>query len=226
MTLQKTRDILRAMEKTDIENKVGLRERKQTRQREIIINTCLDLFLTNGYERTTISEITDKIDISKRTFFRYFETKEDVVLASYDKLINSACISIKTSSNNNPAYTLQNIYINFAKLYEDNKKYFLKIEKLISETPSIRAKKTDKILECAREIGNKLLKYDQIEPIESFKNNLLINYSMGTFLAAVDVWVMCDGEVGLSSFIDRGFKLIEDKAIELLPSHCNNLASS
>jgi hypothetical protein len=196
-----------------------LRERKQTRQREIIINTCVDLFLANGYERTTINEITDKIDISKRTFFRYFETKEDVVLASYDKLISSAYISIKKSSNSNPAYILQNIYINFAKLYEENKKYFLKIEKLISETPSIRAKKTDKILECAREIGDKLFKCDKIEPIENFKNNLLINYSMGTFIAAVDVWVMCDGAIGLPAFIDKGFKLIEDKAAELLPSH-------
>jgi AcrR family transcriptional regulator len=57
-----------------------LRQRKKDRLRSQLIETGLRLFLERGYNAATIDQICAAIDVSPRTFFRYFETKDDLVV--------------------------------------------------------------------------------------------------------------------------------------------------
>jgi AcrR family transcriptional regulator len=59
---------------------VGLRERKKARTRAEIQHHALRLFREQGYAATTISQIADASEVSESTFFRYFPSKEAVVL--------------------------------------------------------------------------------------------------------------------------------------------------
>jgi AcrR family transcriptional regulator len=66
----------------------GLRERKKARTRAAIQAAALELFERDGYTATTVDQIAERAEVSPATFFRYFPTKEDVVLHDrYDPLL-------------------------------------------------------------------------------------------------------------------------------------------
>lgn len=62
----------------------GLRERKKVRTRQAIRDAAVDLFLTRGYHETTIADIASRAEVSSRTFFSYFPSKESVLFADLE----------------------------------------------------------------------------------------------------------------------------------------------
>jgi AcrR family transcriptional regulator len=66
----------------------GLRERKKQKTRWSIQEHALRLFQEQGYEQTTVDQIAEAAEISPSTFFRYFKTKEDVIVEDeYDPIL-------------------------------------------------------------------------------------------------------------------------------------------
>jgi AcrR family transcriptional regulator len=68
---------------TGLDAHPGLRERKKQKTRDTIIRVALDLFEERGYEQTTIADIAEAAEISPRTIFAYFPSKEDIVFYDF-----------------------------------------------------------------------------------------------------------------------------------------------
>lgn len=127
------------MEKKVSKAAEGLRERKRRQTRERIAQAAMTLFLDQGFEATTIDQIAEAADVSKRGFFDYFPTKEDVVAAWQDEFSEALLTEIAERPAKEP----------MAKVVEESlvstivaavNPQTLAIGKLIHETPALRAR--------------------------------------------------------------------------------------
>ncbi|SFW85394.1 TetR family transcriptional regulator [Amycolatopsis australiensis] len=67
--------------------RVGATPAGRRQLRRALASAAVDLFAANGYEATTVDDIAAAAGVGRRTFFRYFDTKDDVLFANHDEIV-------------------------------------------------------------------------------------------------------------------------------------------
>ena len=73
----------------------GLRERKKQRTRSLLVDAAVQLCEKQGFEKTTVDQIAAVADVSPRTFSRYFATKDAVILALIDDMVDAIGVQLE-----------------------------------------------------------------------------------------------------------------------------------
>jgi AcrR family transcriptional regulator len=121
----------------------GLRERKKARTKAAIQQHALRLFRQRGYDATTVEQIAEAAEVSPSTFFRYFPTKEDVVL--YDVLDPPAVAAFRAQpAELSPIQALRGAMRQvFAELPAEELEVQQQRDRLIRSVPELRARMLD-----------------------------------------------------------------------------------
>ena len=118
----------------------GLRERKRRETRQRIAETGLRLFLANGYENTTLDTIAEEAGISRRTFFSYFKSKEDILFVwesgGWDVVRQDL---LNVSPDEHPLDAARDVFIRRLAHYTNNE--MRAIDRLLRSSESLRARK-------------------------------------------------------------------------------------
>jgi AcrR family transcriptional regulator len=95
----------------------GLRQRKKERQRQQILETAVELFRKHGYENTRIADISELLEISQPTFFRYFPSKDAILQELALEAIRQLSRALGRHEPGTPVeLTVQQAYAHFADL--------------------------------------------------------------------------------------------------------------
>jgi AcrR family transcriptional regulator len=117
----------------------GLRERKKIKTRETIRREAFRLIQENGYAATTVEQIAEAAEVSPSTFFRYFPTKESVVLADdTDPVILNALE--EQPPDLSPSQAVRHAYqAAMANLSEDQREFENARQRLMFSIPELKA---------------------------------------------------------------------------------------
>src|SRR5689334_1631678 len=76
------------------------RRARGLRNRQALINSAIELFTTQGYDVTTIEQISAAAGVAPRTFFHHFATKDDILFAGYADRLEEAARRFRAARSN------------------------------------------------------------------------------------------------------------------------------
>src|SRR5687768_17616917 len=96
----------------------SLRERKKEQTRLALKEAAIRLFVENGYTATSIEDIASAADVSRRTFFRYFGSKEGVIFAEADQT-GAAVVAglLAEPSEKSPLVAYRDVIVRFVEAF-------------------------------------------------------------------------------------------------------------
>jgi AcrR family transcriptional regulator len=118
----------------------GLRERKKAKTRAAIREHALRLIKEQGYDATTVEQIAEAAEVSPSTFFRYFPTKEDVVLQDDMELLWIDALSAQPAELSMLAAVRASMHEAFATMSADDLTMLRETMDLSLSIPAVRAR--------------------------------------------------------------------------------------
>jgi len=164
---------------------LGLRERKKIKTRQAIRREAFRLFDANGYAATTVEQIADAADVSPSTFFRYFPSKETLLLADdLDPLILAAFEAQPPELSPNQA--IRRAYKDvLAHLSEEQLEFENTRQRLMFSIPELKAAMYDEYYRTvnvmAELIGRRIDR-----PADDFEVRVFVGALTGAMMAAYD----------------------------------------
>jgi AcrR family transcriptional regulator len=186
---------------------LGLRERKKARTRAAIQGHALRLFREQGYQATTVEQIITAAEVSETTFFRYFPTKEDLVLQDdfdpeiADRLLHQPA---ELSAVQAVRHTLRE---HFAGLTPDQYADMRERTELVNAEPGLRAAMLDQYSQAMQLVAGALA--DRAgRPRTDLAVRTIAGATMGVLMAAMAA-LADDPAADLPTVIDRTLELLE-----------------
>jgi AcrR family transcriptional regulator len=186
----------------------GLRARKKQQTRESLIECALDLFERHGYDATTIEEIAAAANVSPRTFFRYFDSKLDLIRGPKQEHPSLQELVAARPAAEGPVAAIHGVIRDMLTATLLTDALALRLVQVMLRTPSLRAAamehfhehQADLAVACAARMG---AAPDDLRP-------QVVAAAAGTTMwTVVDRWVTEGGEQDrLLPMLDEAFALL------------------
>ena len=182
----------------------GLRERKRQETFQRIAETGLRLFVENGYEATTLEAIAAASGISRRTFFYYFESKEEILQhfqgSGFHDALGPALLAM--SPDQDPLDAVRDCLLGLVSRYESPRS--IMIDRLLRSCEMLRKQKLVVFDEMEGKILAALLEvWPQPDRREALRMTAMA--AVGAMRLGMDAWRQDDGERPLADHVREAF---------------------
>ncbi len=134
--------------------RAGRTENGRRRLRNALAVAALDLFVAQGYEATTVEDIVGVVGVGRRTFFRYFRSKEDVVFPDHDDRVAEVVRELETADPSEPPLSVVSRTAEIVlEMYLAEPEVSVKRFALTRQVPSLRDKEIASIDRYQRVFG-------------------------------------------------------------------------
>lgn len=188
----------------------GLRECKKAETRRTIQEHALHLFLSQGYENTTVEEIATAAGVSHMTFFRHFPTKEAVVETDDYDPMTVKLIEARPRDEGPLTALHQALAHGLATVYATDKEALLIRTRLVLRTPALRARLWENQYATEQLFARALAA--RLETENTLTARVLAAASLAALTTALTLWVDGDGTEDLPALVDQAFLTLRDQA--------------
>jgi AcrR family transcriptional regulator len=184
--------------------KEGRRERKRLETLRRIAETGLKLFIAHGYEGTTLEAIAAAAGISRRTFFYYFKSKEEVLLAwqgsGFVEALRPAML--EESPHQAPLDAVRHCLLKLISRYETKESII--VDHLLRSTEALRARKQAVYVDMEQALLGAMCELWP-EPKRRASLQIVAMVSIGAMRLAMETWRQENGKRSLAKYLRESF---------------------
>jgi AcrR family transcriptional regulator len=193
-----------------VSDTVGLRERKKRERRRRIEDTAIELFERHGFDATTIDQIAAGADISPRTFFSYFDSKDDVVLADYADRLDRIVGELDRRPPDEPIWTaLRSSFAGAASDYEAEADRIARRFAIMAANPSVHARSLQLQAGWELTLGSHIAARLAVSPDDP-DPGLLAAAALAVMRASLRYWLTIDRATPLPTLVQDAFDRLGD----------------
>ncbi|GAB2902179.1 acyl-CoA-like ligand-binding transcription factor [Streptomyces hainanensis] len=189
----------------------GLRERKKIRTRQAIRRAAYRLFEERGFEATRVDEIAAAADVSPSTVFRYFPTKEDIVLSDEEDPIVEAALRARPAGEPPLASLREALRQTIEQLYASPEapEEIARRMRLIATVPSIRARLHESVADTSGMLTRVLAERTGRRP-EDLEIRVFMGAVLGGLTEAMLHVAEHHAEVDVVDVLDRALTVLQN----------------
>ena len=188
---------------------VGLRERKKLRTRADLTDAAFRLFTERGFDETTIDDIVEQVEVSPRTFFRYFDSKEDVVIGFFDDMGLELRSALAARPEQEPPFAaVREALRSLVDVYTAQADRVMAAKRLSFDTPAIRARLLDKHARWENGVTEELATRLGVDADRDPRPRLIAAVALAAFSTAVGGWCSSRGGDDLHTLVDDALEAV------------------
>ncbi|MBD0422965.1 TetR family transcriptional regulator [Streptomyces sp. TRM S81-3] len=188
--------------------RLSLRERKKIKTRAAIRTAAYGLIREQGYEATTVEQIADRAEVSPSTVFRYFPTKEDIVLTdAYDPVMAEE-LAARPADEPWPDSVRYVIRKAIGVGTGEEPEVTRLRTRLMSEVPAVRSRMLESMSVTGRTLARAIAERTGLDP-DGLEVRVVSMSLMGGVLEATHYWAEHGHRGDLADLVDRALDAVE-----------------
>lgn len=169
---------------------------------------ALDLFIERGFDRTTVDDVASAAGIGRRTLFRYFPSKNDLLWGDFDLQLEAMRARLAGTSREVPLIeTLRAAVVEFNRFPESERPRHRSRMQMLSRIPSLQAHSTLRYADWRRVIAEHVASRRGEDP-DDLTPQTMAWACLGLCLGAYDQW-LAGTDLDLPELIDQAFSTAE-----------------
>jgi AcrR family transcriptional regulator len=190
----------------------GLRARHKRTTRRALVDTALRLFDEHGYGEVTVDDVCAEVEVSPRTFFRYFPAKEHVLAEPITLVLAEIRDNLVAHGEDGSVWqALRAALLSAVDVLEERRAEVLRAGRVIRETPGALASSARALMEWEQAMRDEVAQRLDV-PAASMHARLLLGTAMLAFRAALDEWTDEDGAEPVGDLLTRALDAVEPGA--------------
>jgi AcrR family transcriptional regulator len=193
---------------------VPIRERTRRLIQTELTAVAQDLFVAQGYDGTTVDQIAAAAGMSKRTFFRYFPSKDDLVIGKYDLFADRMAEALDARPADEPVWeSLRRVFdITLDYVQDDHQRARNEaMDEIVRSTPQLYARYLEKMQRVQElligRVAVRLTGHDDVpsDPTAA----AIVGAAFACMQAARQAWFASDRSETFSSYVDSAMATLE-----------------
>ena len=175
-----------------------------------ISHTALQLFMDRGFDHTTIDDIAREAGIGRRTFFRYFPSKNDLPWGEFEQLLDRMRAHLASMPDDLPLMEqLRQSILEFNRVPEAEWGYHRRRMDLLLHVPTLLAHSTLRYASWRQVVAEHVARRLDL-PEHDLIPQTIAWTCLGVCLAAYEQW-LADDDSTLLELLDEAFRLIDER---------------